>query len=112
MVAKLRCPNAKLVIGLATEPREFEFSSEDLLAIDVSDWSDKDFDDAKQIQQESGILLNKNLDIFQGRILEYPISSFKDRSAKGFSVAPTNQGAAKSRRREMQKKSRRANRPK
>jgi hypothetical protein len=112
MVAKLRCPNAKLVIGLATEPRESEFSSEDLLAIDVSDWSDKEYEHARQIQEDTGILLDKNLDIFEGRILEYPISSIKDRSAKGFSVAPASQGATKSRRGEMQKKSRRANRPK
>jgi hypothetical protein len=112
MVAKLRCPNAKLVIGLATEPRESEFSSEDLLAIDVSDWSDKEYEHARQIQEDTGILLDKNLDIFEGRILEYPISSIKDRSAKVFSVAPASQGATKSRRGEMQKKSRRANRPK
>ena len=111
MVAKLRCPNARLVVGLATEPRESELSSEDLLAIDVSDWSDKEYEHARQIQEDTGILLDKNLAKFEGRILEYPINSFKDRSAKGFSVAPGNPGTTKSRRREMQKQSRRANRP-
>jgi hypothetical protein len=110
MVAKLRCATAKVVIGLATEPRGSEYSSEDLLAIDVSDWSDEEYEHARHLQEQTGILSDTNLEIFEGRTFEYPTGLIKKQSAKGFSARPTSQRARKSSRGEMQKKSRRINR--
>jgi hypothetical protein len=104
MVVKLRCSKAKVVIGLATEPRDSEYSSEDLLAIDVSDWSDKQYAHAMQLQEKTGILSDSNLETFEGRAFEYPIGPSKEWSAKGFSARPTSPRERRSRRREMQKK--------
>ena len=62
-VATLKAPNARQIIGLAIDSRDpkREGSSEDLLMYDASNQSDADIAEAKQIQEELGILLPQNV---------------------------------------------------
>jgi hypothetical protein len=71
-VARLQCHDAKVMIGLATEPMGSQHSSEDFLAIDVEDWSAEHHSLAKQLQKEMGILLDSKLQKYEGMTEEYP----------------------------------------
>ena len=76
IVARLQCDNAKVMIGLATEPKGSQYSSEDFLAIDVEGWSIEHHSRARQLQKEMGILLDSKLQKHEGTTEEYPDSPY------------------------------------
>ena len=53
---KIRVPALQHVVGIATEPLDGERRSEDLVYLDVSQWTERDAEDAHRIQRETGIL--------------------------------------------------------
>lgn len=59
MVTKLRYPNAKHIVGIATESGiDNEGRSEDAMYLDGSIWSPELDDAAKRFQEENGVLIN------------------------------------------------------
>lgn len=71
-VAKLRCINASYIIGIATENLGTKGASEDLVALDVRNWTPDLQEEARQIQQEASLLLDKNVKTTEGRTSEWP----------------------------------------
>lgn len=70
-VAKLLHPDADYVLGIGTEPLGCGGRSEDLICIDARGWTDEDFEEARQIQNETGIL--KNTAMTKVREHEFPV---------------------------------------
>ncbi len=71
-VAKLRAPQAKRILGFANEPLGGSVSSEDLLLLDVSNWSAEQESEARDLQREHGILLDENVQYYETKHREYP----------------------------------------
>ncbi len=71
LIAKLHCPEAKNIIGLATET-SFDNGgrSEDLLYYDASEWTAEDEERARQLQTETGWL--RNLERSEGTEYQFP----------------------------------------
>ena len=57
IVTKLRCPEAHSIVGIATEAGLAELRSEDALYLDVSSWSDELNAQARNLQEQLGILV-------------------------------------------------------
>jgi hypothetical protein len=111
-VAKLRCPDAKFIIGFAAEPKGSNGSSEDLLAIDVSEWGSERDAHARQLQSDAGLLLDDNVRTGGGRTVEYPgVPDDIGQPRKG-SAMPARPKLKKNNKRKMQKMSRKKNRRK
>jgi hypothetical protein len=70
-VAKLKYPEARDIIGIATEAGLGERRSEDLMYLNTSDWSAKAEAHAREIQQQLGLL--KEVKALAGREYEYPV---------------------------------------
>ena len=70
-VAKLMCPKANYVIGFATAVGT-EWASEDLLALDVRDWTPERQEEAEILQREGSLLLKKNIKKSEMRVIEWP----------------------------------------
>lgn len=108
LVAKLKCHEAKHMIGIATEPKGSKGGTEDLLVLDVSDWTEERRQDAERIQREAGLLLDKNVVRSEGRTPEFPEVHHSEKSAG------SNKGSKKidkrRKRAKAQKQSRRRNR--
>ena len=71
-VAKLLCSNASFIIGIATENSRAKETSEDLVALDVRDWTKARQEEAQQIQKEASLLLDENIHMTKGRTPEWP----------------------------------------
>lgn len=71
-VAKLRCTDASYIIGIGTENMGTKGASEDLVALDVTNWTPDMEEEAKIIQQEASLLLDKNVKTTEGRTSEWP----------------------------------------
>ena len=71
-VMKVRSPSLRHIIGYATEPLDGERRSEDLIYLDTTGWTDADFQEARRIQQETGILTSPTVTHVHDK--EYPIS--------------------------------------
>lgn len=73
MVAKLRFPDAQDIVGLATETRAHENaeSSEDAIYLDARQWSPVQAAEARQYQQDLGLLTNVTMS--RGVEQEYPL---------------------------------------
>ena len=70
-VAKLKYPDARDIIGIATEAGLGDRRSEDLMYLNTSDWSAEAEAHAKEIQQQLGLL--KEVKAIAGREYEYPV---------------------------------------
>jgi len=70
IVAKLVCPEAEDIVGIATEPIGSPSRSEDLFCIDVRDWTQKNQEDAKKIQDSLGLFTK--LKRFETIVKEFP----------------------------------------
>jgi SEC-C motif len=71
MVAKLENPDAKDIVGIATEPGVNHASrSEDAIYVDVREWTTKMEGEAKILQEKLGILTKPKR--FHGHMKEYP----------------------------------------
>lgn len=73
-VAKLRARNAKRVVGLGFDSPspDRKGGSEDLVYLDVSQWTPELEAEAVKIQNELGLFLEKNARWTEGHDLEYP----------------------------------------
>jgi hypothetical protein len=71
-VAKLVAPKAKYIVGIAMEPSGTRGGTEELIALEVDDWTPEMEQEAKTLQQEGSLLLEKNIQRFEGRTQEYP----------------------------------------
>ena len=71
-VMKIRFPDLEHIVGYAPEALDGEQRSEDLVYIDATNWTEADFQEARSIQRESGILASPK--ITQVRESEYPDS--------------------------------------
>ncbi len=60
-VAKLEFPDANDILGIATEAGHPDGRSEDLLRLDVREWTDEMAATARELQEEFDILVSKNL---------------------------------------------------
>lgn len=73
-VAKLLMPEARMMIGIAAEPRGTKGASEDLLAMDVGpeSWSEELAQEAKDVQAQIGIFLENRVVKHKGNSKEFP----------------------------------------
>jgi len=71
-VAKLVCPGANYVIGIATGNLGMKGISEDLVALDVREWTSEMKEEAEWIQKTASLLLGENITRTEGRTLEWP----------------------------------------
>jgi len=70
-VTKLEFPDAKHVVGIATEPRSYEINrSEDLIYLDACQWTENNQQEAKRIQKNLGLLSKTKRTKFTEK--EYP----------------------------------------
>jgi len=60
-VAKLCCPNASYIIGIATENDRNNGTSWDMILLDVREWSEEQQMEAKSLQKEWSLFLNENI---------------------------------------------------
>jgi hypothetical protein len=75
MVTKYKFPDAKDIIGIATESGLSEFRSEDLIYLDVREWTEENQAIAEEFHNEIGLLRTTNR--FAEREYEYPIEKWK-----------------------------------
>jgi hypothetical protein len=73
-VAKLQAPRAKHVVGIAVDSPDPERKggSEDLIYLDISDWTTANETEARMIQKEFGLMRDENVRLQQGSDKEYP----------------------------------------
>jgi len=86
MVVKLKFPEAEHVVGIATDAGVDEYRSEDLVYLDVTDWSDDQRMEAERIKTEFNIL--NSVRFAGGRVQEYPDVGIPSRSSKDQKVHP------------------------
>ena len=70
MVVKLKFPDAKNIVGIATDSGTDEYRSEDLVYYDASNWSEEAQAEAESIQEKFNLL--KTVQTVQGTFKEYP----------------------------------------
>lgn len=77
-VLKLKFPELKEIAGIAFQPPTDEFGGEDILSMDLEEWTDEDDRIAQEIQQERGILLSPKDSYKRYHVSEYPdINNFQ-----------------------------------
>lgn len=69
IVAKLKFPQARHIIGLAFEPPQAECPTEALWVLDTANWGDKELAAARELQEELSLLKG---DLQMTKIKEYP----------------------------------------
>jgi hypothetical protein len=75
-VTKLKFPDAKHIVGIATEPMSYGHNrSEDLIYLDTSHWTKDDQKEAKRIQKDLGLLSKTRRTEFTEK--EYPRMEIK-----------------------------------
>jgi hypothetical protein len=75
-VVKLKFPEARHIIGIATEPRFGNNGrSEDVVYFDASEWTMKDEIKAREFSEQLGILQNPNM--FRLNDTEYPVQQIR-----------------------------------
>jgi hypothetical protein len=72
LVAKLKIPAAKHIVGIATQPGSSQERSEDFFYYDVRHWSEAERKDAERIQKKTGFL--ERTKVFAGREVEFPVN--------------------------------------
>lgn len=109
-VVKLRCTAAQYVIGVATESYRAQGASEDLVVLDVRNWTDEMNAGAIRLQHEGGLLLDGNVHTSESRTNEYPDSFLGQADSSEQRLRARARRNAEKRKRKMQKNSRRRNR--
>ncbi len=111
-IARLWCRNSQFMIGFAFEPNGAHGSSEDLVVLDVADWNEDRAEAAKDLQRKTGLLLDANVIMREGRTSEYPDVETPRRTPRKPAQKKNKQRAAKLRKnkRKIQKQSRNKNR--
>lgn len=71
-VAKLLAKDAKYIVGIATEPLDTKGATEDLVALDVNEWTPEMQNEAEGLQKEFSLFLDTNIQKTEGRVKEYP----------------------------------------
>lgn len=71
MVTKLMWPDAKDIVGFATESGQSKTRSEDAMCLDARIWTQTLEDEARELQRKYGILVKA--DQFEFHESEYPV---------------------------------------
>jgi hypothetical protein len=71
-VAKLKTSSAKNIVGVAMEPPGTHGGSEDLITLEVDEWTSEMEQEARLLQKECSLFLEENIQRFEGRTEEYP----------------------------------------
>jgi hypothetical protein len=71
-VAKIVTKKVKNIVGIATEPLRTRGASEDLISVDVSEWTEDMEQEARMLQKNFGLFLDTNIQRSEGRTQEYP----------------------------------------
>lgn len=71
--AKILKPEKDIVVGVATDPRGSEASSEDMIYLDTRQWSAEDYADAHEVQKEFGYFKQSNVKETRGTCYQYPV---------------------------------------
>jgi hypothetical protein len=71
IITKLIYPDAQDIVGIATETSGTDEHSEDFLHFDGRDWSEQSRDEARRLQEETGLLTN--ITVHKGTAYEYPV---------------------------------------
>lgn len=103
--AKLLMPERSIIVGIATDPPG-EGGSEDMLYLDTTDWTEKDFDEARRDREQFGFLKSENVVFQDGTEYQFPDPPQKRNKVK----QGVNPNSKRKSTREMQKKSRKKNR--
>ncbi|MFZ5909718.1 MAG: hypothetical protein ACOYYU_06865 [Chloroflexota bacterium] len=77
MALKYKFPDAKDIIGFATEAGRGEYGSEDLIYLDAREWSEESQEMAKEFHDEIGLL--KTVNRFHTKEFEFPTEKGKTR---------------------------------
>jgi len=70
--AKIAAPTIQYIVGLAFDAKEGKGSSEDLIFIDTTEWTDADFTRAKEIQEDLGYFISGKRIETRLNEVEYP----------------------------------------
>lgn len=110
-VAKLRAPQARRIVGIASEPSGTGGSSEDLVLEDFDEnpWGPEEEAEAKWLQEHGEILLDHRIVKTETRITEWPEAT---QAAQPASIRrpPAKSGLNRAQRRALARKSRRKGR--
>lgn len=71
LATRARWPEARDIVGIATEPLDSEDRSEDLLYFDGQDWDEALAEDAEEVRARLGLF--SSLRLRQGNLKEYPV---------------------------------------
>lgn len=71
-VAKLITPSIKNIIGIATEPLNKVGASEDLIALELNEWTPEMEEEARILQRKYNLLVYDNIERVEFRTPEYP----------------------------------------
>jgi hypothetical protein len=94
MVVKLHYPDAKHIIGIATEPLDGnDYRSEDFVHIDATEWNEELNRQAQASKRDLGIFAN--VTAFAGREQEYPVDGQKTRRVSVSRNSPCFCGSGK-----------------
>lgn len=117
---KAKCPQLRIIVGLACEPKGSGGGSEDLMYMDTTEWSDHDMEEARKIRQELRLLLDENVRETRGTAWEFPLPDSVSEDSTHNTTAPGELRKKQKRklaeqrkqRRKSEKQSRRRNRKK
>ena len=89
IITKLVYPDAKDIVGVATETWGTDGRSEDFLYLDARGWSEQDYEKARLLQEETGLL--RDLTFSEGTVYEYPpIEAPPKHKERALSANPRN----------------------
>jgi hypothetical protein len=72
-ITKINCPDAKIILGIATESGNPSERSEDFLYLDTQDWNDEELEQVTKLKDEyEAIGLLGKYELFAGTVYEYP----------------------------------------
>jgi hypothetical protein len=80
IITKLVKPDAKDIVGIATETWGTDGRSEDFLYLDAREWGEQEDEEARRLQEETGLL--QNLTMSEGKVYEYPLLEASTRQNK------------------------------
>jgi hypothetical protein len=101
---KVHRPKLLDIVGIATEPIDFDSRSEDLVYLDARRWSFQDQHNAEELQRELGLLTNLSRTAFRDE--EYPTeevrrNNVKDQTTRKISNRSKRRKETRERRREL-----------
>ena len=94
MVVKAKWPDARFVVGIAINSDWTHGVSEDLICLDVREWTEEQQEEALRLQRELNML--NDVRMFAGRITEYPDVSRQPRQRRPYTPSKSATNTKKS----------------